>query len=87
MERRGKNEDGNEEVETNLDMIEDLEVILTPEDMMLGTVTGEGTQDRADIEILIPWVKFLWDAYRNCLDLLRNNKLVEKLYQEIAKVR
>lgn len=28
----------------------------------------------------------MWDAYRNCLDLLRNNKLVERLYQEIAKL-
>lgn len=69
-----------------LDKIEDLEVLLSPEDMMLGAVTGEGAQERADIEILIPWIKFLWDAYRNCLDLLRNNKLVERLYQEIAKL-
>merc|ERR1719468_1404694 len=59
---------------------------MTPEDMMLSAETGEDTQDRANIEILVPWIKFLWDAYRNCLDLLRNNKPVERLYQDIAKL-
>ena len=28
----------------------------------------------------------MWEAYRNSLDLLRNNKLVERLYQETAKM-
>ena len=79
-------EEGADADDSVLDKIEDLEVLLSPEDMMLGAVTGEGRQERADIEILIPWIKFLWDAYRNCLDLLRNNKLVERLYQEIAKL-
>ena len=35
--------------------------------------------------ILTPWVKFLWESYRQCLELLRNNSRVEKLYHEIAK--
>ena len=28
----------------------------------------------------------MWEAYRNSLDLLRNNKMVERLYQEISKM-
>jgi len=70
-----------------LENIEDLEQPeRSPEDLMLSSVTGEGTQERAETEVLIPWIKFLWEAYRNSLDLLRNNKMVERLYQEIAKM-
>ena len=52
--------EGEEEIKEETDVlqkIEDLDTLLTPEDMMLGAVTGEGTQERADIEILIPWIK------------------------------
>ena len=83
--KAGLDTEGEEQAEV-LHRIEDLEALLSPEDMMLGAVTGEGAQERADMEILVPWIKFLWDAYRNCLDLLKNNKLVERLYQEIAKL-
>jgi len=70
-----------------LEQIEDLESPdRSPEDLMLSSVTSEGNQERAETEILVPWIKFLWEAYRNSLDLLRNNKLVERLYQEIAKM-
>ncbi|KAI5611663.1 eukaryotic translation initiation factor 3 subunit A [Silurus asotus] len=31
------------------------------------------------------WVKFLWESYRQCLDLLRNNSKVERLYHDIAQ--
>lgn len=48
-------------------------------------VSGEDTQDRTDRAILTPWVKFLWESYRQCLDLLRNNTRVERLYHNIAQ--
>jgi len=35
--------------------------------------------------MLTPWVKFLWEAYRNVLELLRNNARVEKLYHDTAQ--
>ena len=53
--------------------------------LLLSAVSGEDTQDRTDRAILTPWVKFLWESYRQCLDLLRNNNSVEKLYQDIAQ--
>lgn len=53
--------------------------------LLLSAVSGEDTQDRTDRAILTPWVKFLWESYRQCLDLLRNNSSVEKLYQDIAQ--
>ncbi|XP_064630088.1 eukaryotic translation initiation factor 3 subunit A-like [Lineus longissimus] len=65
--------------------IDDLDVITTPESLLLSAVSGEDTQDRTDRAILTPWVKFLWESYRQCLELLRNNNRVEKLYQDIAQ--
>lgn len=47
-------------------------------------VSGAVAQDRMDRTVLSPWLRFLWDSYRNCLDLLRNNALVEQLYHKIA---
>jgi len=51
----------------------------------MSTVSGEDMQDRTDRAILTPWLKFLWESYRQCLDLLRNNVTVEKLYHEVAQ--
>lgn len=65
--------------------IDDLDIPDTPESLLLKAVSGEDTQDRTDRAILTPWVKFLWESYRQCLDLLRNNSRVERLYQDIAQ--
>ncbi|KAL5016137.1 hypothetical protein ScPMuIL_005726 [Solemya velum] len=65
--------------------IDDLDMPDSPESLLLKAVSGEDTQDRTDRAILTPWVKFLWESYRQCLDLLRNNSRVEKLYQDIAQ--
>ena len=64
--------------------VDDLENIATPEMIMLSAVSGEGAQDRSDRTILMPWVKFLWESYCQCLELLRTNARVERLYHSIA---
>jgi translation initiation factor 3 subunit A len=33
----------------------------------------------------MPWVKFLWESYCQCLELLRTNSRVERLYHNIAQ--
>lgn len=66
--------------------VEDLEEIQTPESVLLSFVSGEVSQDRVDRLMVTPWVKFLWEAYRNVLELLRNNARVEKLYHETAQL-
>lgn len=53
--------------------------------LLLSTVTDDSTQERTDRVTLLPWVKFLWEAYRTVLDMLRNNAKVETLYQETAQ--
>jgi len=65
--------------------IDDLDNLTTPEEMLLSAVSGEDAQDRSDRTILTPWVKFLWESYRQCLELLRTNSRVERLYHDIAK--
>ncbi len=64
--------------------IDDLEASETPESLLLATVSGEGSKDRTDRAIVTPWLKFLWEAYRTVLDILRNNARLELLYQSTA---
>ncbi|RKO91635.1 hypothetical protein BDK51DRAFT_20241 [Blyttiomyces helicus] len=67
-----------------LDAVDDLEASETPESIILSTVSGEVDKDRTDREVVTPWLKFLWEAYRTALDILRNNARLELLYQSVA---
>ena len=69
-----------------VDDVDDLEVLNSPESLLLRAVSGESSQDRADRDLLAPWLKFVWESYKQCLELLKNNNKVETLYQAIAKL-
>jgi translation initiation factor 3 subunit A len=64
--------------------VEDLEADTSPEDLMLAYVSAEKRGDRADRELVTPWFKFLWEAYRTVLEILRNNSKLEALYAMTA---
>ncbi|KAJ2371009.1 eukaryotic translation initiation factor 3 subunit A [Coemansia sp. RSA 2607] len=64
--------------------VEDLDEAESPEDLILSSVSGEQTRDRTDRALVTPWLKFLWEAYRNLLELLRKNVRFEALYQSIS---
>ena len=53
--------------------------------LLLSTVSGEGAKERTDRVLLTPWVKFLWESYRNMLELLKNNLVNLTVYAEVAK--
>ena len=65
----------------NLDSVQDLEALETPESILYSTVFNEPSKDRTDRQVVTPWLKFLWEVYRTALDILRNNARVEVLYQ------
>lgn len=66
--------------------IDDLDNLTTPESILMSAVSGEDAQDRSDRTILLPWVKFLWESYCQCLELLRINSHCENLYHDIARM-
>ncbi|KAI3537295.1 eukaryotic translation initiation factor 3 subunit A [Colletotrichum abscissum] len=72
------------EANTSTTNVDDLEASETPESILLATVSGEQSRDRTDRAIVTPWLKFLWEAYRTVLDILRNNARLEILYQSTA---
>lgn len=64
--------------------VDDLDQLQTPENILLSAVSSEVSQDRTDRVVLLPWVKFLWESYRQSLDVLRNYSRTEGLYHDIA---
>lgn len=71
-----------DKVATLLDF-EDLEAEETPESLMLATIGGSAdSKKRTDRQVVTPALKFLWEAYRSVLDILRNNVKLEDVYRD-----
>lgn len=54
-----------------LDLSTDADSELHPESI-IGAVLGDENQDRADRALVAPWLKFVWETYRNVIDVLRH---------------
>lgn len=65
--------------------VSDLEQEETPESIMLSSMTEEGYRDRTDREVVVPWLKFLWEIYRAVLDLLHKNPQLERVYHRTCE--
>jgi translation initiation factor 3 subunit A len=65
--------------------VNDLDQEETPESIMLSSMTAEGGKDRTDREVVVPWLKFLWENYRAILELLHKNAKLERIYHKTAE--
>jgi translation initiation factor 3 subunit A len=65
--------------------IADLDQEETPESIMLSSMTEEVAKDRTDREVVVPWLKFLWETYRAILELLHKNAKLEKVYHKTCE--
>ncbi|KAH8927704.1 hypothetical protein BT69DRAFT_740272 [Atractiella rhizophila] len=64
--------------------VEDLDSPQTPESLLMGTVSEDKDTDRDYRNQVMPWMRFCWEGYRNCLDVLRNNNRLEGIYLTVA---
>jgi translation initiation factor 3 subunit A len=61
--------------------LQDLEAEETPETMLISVLTGDlSDTGRADRDNYVKWLRFLWESYRTCLEVLKNNAKLEELY-------
>ncbi|KAJ1446349.1 hypothetical protein M885DRAFT_546895 [Pelagophyceae sp. CCMP2097] len=65
-------------------LVKDLDNMTTPESVLMATMTDDGEQERAEREVLVPWLKFCWETYRSVLDILKTNSKLERVYHATA---
>lgn len=53
---------------------------VSPENMLLSAVSTDNATERSNKEFFLPWLKFIWEAYRTVIDLLKNNNQLEIPY-------
>ena len=54
------------------------------ESIMLNAVTSEGDKERVDRELLLPWIRFLWECFRLVLDVVKNNNRLFDVYHRMC---
>ncbi|ODQ46630.1 hypothetical protein PICMEDRAFT_16475 [Pichia membranifaciens NRRL Y-2026] len=57
---------------------------VSPEDILLSSVTTDDTTDRSNKEFFLPWLRFAWESYRTVLELLRGNNKLESSYCQVT---
>jgi translation initiation factor 3 subunit A len=48
-------------------------------------MTDEASKHRTDREVVVPWLKFLWETYRTILELLHKNSKYDRLYHKTCE--
>lgn len=56
---------------------------VSPENILLSSVSTDDSTDRSNKEFFLPWLKFVWESYRTVLELLKGNKYLEISYCQI----
>jgi len=52
----------------------------SPEALLMGAVSSDGARERAEREVLVPWLRHTWDSFRNVLENIRYVPRLEALY-------
>ncbi len=67
----------------------DLDEDETPDSIMGSILSDELARDKTDREVVVPWLKFLWDIYREMLIALtksdKRSKQPDTIYHDVAK--
>ena len=64
---------------------EDVEFGLSPQAILLSTMSTDPAKSQRDATVLLPSLKFLWETYRAILDILRSNSKLEFVYHSAAQ--
>ncbi|TID30885.1 hypothetical protein CANINC_000533 [Pichia inconspicua] len=59
---------------------EDVTFNISPENILLSSVTTDDSTERSNKEFFLPWLKFAWEAHRTVLELLRGSSKLETAY-------
>lgn len=72
--------------EAILEGAEDLEdgAIETPETLILEAAGHAPTKERMDRQLVVPWMRFLWEVYRVVLDIVKTHNKLEVCYHSMA---
>ncbi|KAL1244217.1 Eukaryotic translation initiation factor 3 subunit [Trichinella spiralis] len=65
--------------------VKDFDLNEPPERLLLAMAAEEEPLGRTGYFELTPWLRYLWESYKNCLHLLSNNQRVEILYHTVLE--
>ncbi|OUC47054.1 hypothetical protein D917_07223 [Trichinella nativa] len=65
--------------------VKDFDLNEAPERLLLAMAAEEEPLGRTGYFELTPWLRYLWESYKNCLHLLSNNQRVEILYHTVLE--
>jgi translation initiation factor 3 subunit A len=57
----------------------------SPESLLMSSMTEESDKERSTRELVVPWLKFLWETYRAVLELLHKMPKLEKVYHKTCE--
>jgi len=55
-----------------------------PDTLLLEAAGADTSRDRSDRQLVVPWMKFLWEIYRVVLDIVKTHVKLENCYQEMS---